>query len=217
MINGFVLDNDVIFKTARYCLLDQLLHVSTDEVVKPLILAAAPFVLHNLIQRSKAVTNKPEILTSLGSFVDSVELIEPSEAEIEFAAEMEEEASAKSLSLDTGESILTAITIMRDRKALVTGDKRAIYALRNIRRCQLQIVERILCFEQIIYAIVQVIGFENARALICADPNVDTAISLCFSCAAGGEPISDESWTTGLESYITHLRLAAPDLLRSDI
>ena len=67
------------------------------------------------------------------------------------------------------------------------------------------------CFEQAIRYLIANMSAVAVRAYICAEPGVDTALRLCFSCSA--PEVDQSSWLEGLESQISHLRAASGALL----
>ncbi|MGH9915866.1 MAG: hypothetical protein ACRD63_11340, partial [Pyrinomonadaceae bacterium] len=104
--------------------------------------------------------------------------------------------------------------LYRAIRLLITGDTRAITGAEKIkpRIAALSGLEnRVVCLEQLVLSIVNRIGPTESRSRICSEPEVDRALSICFSC---GGPEGSESFTrVGLKSYICHLRRAAPTVL----
>jgi hypothetical protein len=54
--------------------------------------------------------------------------------------------------------------------------------------------------------------FDSIVAAVCAEPEVDRAITICFACNSGGAAGPNDV-ATGLESYIRDLRTSAPGML----
>jgi hypothetical protein len=64
----------------------------------------------------------------------NLQVIEPTESEIELAADLEKTARQLGGAFDVGEAQLFAVLLTRGSPALVTGDKRAISAASALRR-----------------------------------------------------------------------------------
>ncbi len=70
---------------------------------------------------------------------------------------------------------------------------------------------KVLCLEQLVYRLV-VSGDAGAiRTAVCAEPCIDKALTICFSCKS--PKVGPESWTEGLKGYINELRTVTSTLL----
>lgn len=200
-------------KFAVYGLMSQL-----EAVLKPLesvgILGAARFMVRRALKR--ADTDSPDALRSaFESFVDLSSELEPTAEEIELATEMEELANQALVELDSGESQLCAIAIVRGLDAVITGDKRAIQAAEVISEtfAALSILfGKLVCLEQLMLGVIQLAGFGEIRSRVCASRTVDTALSICFKCWSP-ENANLSAIQQALESYIESLRGDASRLL----
>lgn len=204
-----LLDNDVVLKVASFSLSEESLNVLVSEDSPPQMLSVGQFVVRGRIERNANLNDRSRAMTALENMLSVIEFIEPSDDEIAFAADIETEARQKNLELDSGESQLLAILAHRGFGALVTGDKRAIVAMAVV--CPDIAKFRVVCLEQLISAIVRATGFDDVRAKVCAEPNVDRAITTCFSCSRPS--ISQTEAAAGLESYIRDLDRRAPGIL----
>src|SRR5207253_1052389 len=87
-----------------------------------------------------------------------------------------------------GESQLCSIVITRAISILDTGDKRAIESfetlLDEIGGLEL-IGGRVRCLEQIVHGLVQGGAIDELLDAICAEPDVDKTLSICFGCYSG--------------------------------
>jgi hypothetical protein len=118
------------------------------------------------------------------------------------------------LDLDSGESQLCAVAVHRITALVLTGDKRAIAGAERLIDGinELASLEgRLVCLEQAVMGVVERIGLDTARILICAEAAIDKSISICFEChaLADGRPLE----LAGLLSYIRDVRKRAPTLL----
>jgi hypothetical protein len=143
--------------------------------------------------------------------------LEPSAQELELATAIEEAATDLGFALDTGESQLCAIVVIREVPRLYTGDKRAIAsieALGNVIADLDRLRNRIGCLEQVVQGIINRIGRSAARPLICSEPLIDVTLSICFGCTGG--PEAENSIEEALASYVGALRHSAPTFLVED-
>jgi hypothetical protein len=208
-----VLDNDIILKAAIYSLLGEVAAVVGSGVSSCGVLGASRFVVATALERRGLGAAVETVLT----LIASAEQLEPTPEEAQFAAELEFVAQQAGLQLDAGESVLAAIAEARDIQTFVTGDKRAIAALEILLIARQRGVwwhHRVLCLEQVMMRLISRLEAVDLRDRICAWPEADVTLSICFSCAAGGNSPSD--WTAGLGSYVEDLRRSAPKLLSLD-
>lgn len=141
--------------------------------------------------------------------VEHVTWIEPTGDEVRLAAELEERALRGGFELDGGESQLAAIMIVRGSPLLLTGDKRAIVALGATASGRVD--GRLACLEQLLATMCAVLGPDAVRVSVCAEPSVDRAASIAFSCRGpSGDP------APALSSYVRHLRERSPALANGD-
>jgi len=209
MPDCILLDNDVVLKACSYRLHVELLDITTVGGTLPCILEVAQFTLRDLVKRSKKLNDKAAVGAALDIFLGAIERVEPTEAEVELAADFEQLAQELSLELDSGESQLFAILLCRECRALLTGDKRAIAALEKI--SPPEGYGRISCIEQLATSLVSALDYDVLRKKICSEPSTDKALSICFSCSA--DTASSENTLAGLSSYINNIRHSAPNVL----
>ena len=205
-------DNDVVLKAIRYGETRRFWAVETNAGV----LGSARFVVSGRVKRLRLADTRPEITEELEQFFNRADALEPSDAELVRAAELEREAQRRALPVDAGESQLAAIVVARAIGLLTTGDKRAIRALQEL----LESVEwlktlcgRVRCLEQLVLELVQMGDeFEELGQSICSDQDADRTLSTCFSCYSGGG--ADASAVMhALSSYINGLRRNAQDVM----
>jgi hypothetical protein len=208
------LDNDVILKGASYGIINDLMAALPDGPFTHGALGAARFMLPKKLAK-KQVSRMVDAQADLTSAFATLEVLEPDDEEKRLAAELQFNAQEASLELDPGEAQLTAMVIARDLRHLLTGDKRAIAALgatpfpEGLARELL--TQRLICLEQAIWALSDAQGADTVRSAICAEPEVDTQLRICFSCTS--PEVEEASWREGLRSAIEQVRHFCPDLL----
>lgn len=208
------LDNDVVLKGMCYGLIEDICGGIGGQGDEMGVLGTARYVVAKQINRAELVGDNAQALDQLAAFMKVADVLEPSDEEQRFAAELEFAALQRNLALDTGESQLCSMVVERGIPWLVTGDKRAISAieqlLEDVPRLP-ELCQRVKCLEQAILAIVEASDAERLRAAICAEVEVDKALTNCFSCFASDPPAG--SAHLGLTSYITALRGEATRVL----
>lgn len=209
-----LVDNDVLLKGACYGLLTELLG-SISSIQSIGILGSAQFVVPTRIHKRKLKTGTSQAIALFQKFLASVSVVEPTSQEQHLAADLEIMAQRLGLSLDSGESQLCAVLAIRLLPLLITGDKRAISSVdmlldhdANLRPLR----GKVMCLEQLFLALLkdESTGV-GIRTRVCAEPDVDKAMSSCFSCSGGVD--SKDSQMEGLRSYIERLRTTAPRVL----
>lgn len=209
-MNCALLDNDVLIKVSAYKLSGITLDRTTFEGVPPAMLGVGRFVVRDRLARSSRFADGAAALTCFNEMLPGLSLLEPTDAELQQAAEFESYALSTNSELDGGESQLLAILISRSAKLLATGDKRAIKAIEAIAAVEAQ--GRIACFEQLVASIALAISTNDLQSAICSEPNADKALSICFKCASQA-PLTAAAVSEALNSYIEHVRLQASSVL----
>ncbi|MBN8815976.1 MAG: hypothetical protein J0J06_11065 [Sphingomonas sp.] len=210
MSERVLLDNDVILKTASYALADETLAVTTVDEIPPAMLGVGRFVVRSRLARASNIADPARATAAFERMLTAMTLVEPDDAEMAAAADLEAEAIRRDLELDGGESQLLAMLANRACSLLVTGDKRAIAAMAIVAAAQAG--SRVACLEQLIAHVVAVNGTAAVQPRICAEPNVDRAITSCFACSSPNPP-GDADVLAGLASYTSHLNRSAPGVL----
>jgi hypothetical protein len=210
MSNEILIDNDVVIKSCQLLIDDEVINIL--RVLGDLfILSVSAFVISSRVAKKRDSTNLDAIKSASFAFLNYVGKIEPTEKEIELAADLEVEAGRQGLELDIGESQLLAIFIEREAKSIITGDKRAIRAIEHLVEDMQKLHNKVACFEQLIFSILEVGRYGALRSKICEQQFADKAIALCFSCKSPAPQQSDAE--AGLLSYICALREEAPKSL----
>lgn len=209
-----VIDNDILLKGACYGLLIQITRqISVEQSIG--VLGAARFVVPKRITKNPPKKGAQAALDVFNAFLDTAVVLETTEDEQLMAADLELAAQRSGLTLDSGESQLCAIVFHRSVPLMSTGDKRAIYSI----DCMLEhdtrlkaLCGRVRCLEQIfLSALDEVDALPILRAAVCGEPQVDKALSICFTCHSPA--LDKEEATRGLQSYVSDLRNIAPHVL----
>lgn len=208
------IDNDVLFKAACYGLLEDLLSQVPVDPGNCCVLGSAVFVISRMLVKGGGCANPEGAGQLLDAFFDTAQKLEPTDEELKFAAELELEAQKSAVNLDGGESLLVAIVLVRELDYLITGDKRAVLALSALRELigpLLALNGKMICLEMLFARLLDTSCDESIRDAVCAEPDVDRALKICFCC--GNPSAGCDQWKEGLVSYINALEKAAPGLL----
>ena len=162
------------------------------------------------------VRDKASANHALAEFFSAAVELEPTDEELHAAAALETLAQRAGLDLDVGESQLAVMVALRNIGLLDTGDKRAIrgfHALTTESPTCAQLSSRVRCLEQLLLLAVdhEPHRFAAIARSICAEPFVDRAASICFSCTSRG--VGHHQVRSALQSYIDALRRDAPSVL----
>lgn len=208
-----LVDNDVLHKAAAYGVIPMLLDSVPLSIKQYGMLGAAKHIVRKKLQKRPPQRGSEVAVAQFEIGVARINEIEPTEEEVRFAAQLELQAQQLNAELDAGESLLCAVLTRRGEGYVFTGDKRAIGAaqllLENNR--QLPLKYRLVCLEQMFLWLLNTEGFAVVRAAVCPEPDVDRALSNCFSCRSSNA--SEGSCMEGLASYIASLRASAPAVL----
>ncbi len=210
MVERVLVDNDVILKTACYALVVETIDATTIAGIPPAMLGVGRFVIRGRLTRAANIADPERARAAFDRMLPLVALVEPDDAELAIAAELEAEANRRDLELDGGESQLLAILANRRCNLLITGDKRAIVAMSVVAAGEA--AARVACLEQLIAHIVGAVGLAAVRPRVCAEAKVDRAITACFGCSMAPPP-ADAGVIAGLASYAAHLDRTAPGVL----
>lgn len=210
-----LLDNDIVLKIAAFQLGDVVLSMLTVDDERPAVLGVGRFVVRRKAERAGRFQNLAAVAASVDALLGQLGVVEPSEDEIELAAEFETAALREGVEFDTGEAQLLAMLLHRSSPAMVTGDKRAVIAMFKLADAHAPGV--VMCFEQLLTEVVVRHPLEPLRISICREPNADRATSMCFACATiEATELGREDVTLALQSYVSDLRKRSGDVLMAD-
>lgn len=214
-INSAVVDNDIILKLLVYDLHREITQSKPFGVHSWQILASAKYVILSILEKSNHSHHKKKLLADSfrSCFLPTLQVIEPSSREIEYAAKIELIASDLNLELDIGESLLYAIALSQEKDFLITGDKRAIRSFESmLEMSELdEIKGKFLCLEQLLLEYLNNENFRETRNKICGEKRCDLAVSSCFSCSS--DVVELKNCCDGLSSYIDHIKRDAARLM----
>ena len=208
------IDNDILFKGACYGLLSELISTTCSSTEVAGVLGSARFVVSKKIEKSKLRRNGAAALTNFTQFLSRTESLEPTGSEQNMAADLELAAQRIGINLDSGESQLCSILVHRVLPLLLTGDKRAIAAMEKLIDADARlrpICGKVRCLEQLVHDALANGEQGNFRRAVCAEPEIDKALAICFSCT--NQSIEAASVIEGLHSYIRSLRMEASRVL----
>jgi len=205
-----LIDNDILSKCVIFSLLNEMVVALGHPAAEIGVLGVVRFVI-SAKRLGKAQDGGDNAYGRLSSFLDTVELLEPTEEETAIAAELEALAMKHQVELDIGESQLCAIAITRVVEQICTGDKRAIAAIEQLRDSfePLSNLDRkLVCLEALVIALISIYGHASIRDAIYPCRGTDKALDICFQCHNAEAEITqiDE----GLQSYLKSVLRAAP-------
>ena len=207
-----LLNNDILLKGACYGLLSDLVDsIPGKQGIG--FLGAAKFVLTKRLKNMRLRGDPIAVEARLLSFLAG-NVIEPTTEEMRLASELETIAQRLAVNLNAGESQLVAVLVLRGINWLLTGDKRAVIAVERMLDIQSQLMAaagKVLCLEQLVRRLLVDDDPTPVRNVICAEPNVDRSLNICFSCTC--QNMLPSSVIEGLNSYVADLRSQAPRVL----
>jgi hypothetical protein len=209
MAEPVLLDNDAALKITCYSLINEMLAAITSDGCAPAILGVGRFVIRGRLAKATNIADPTRASEAFARLLKTVSLVEPDEAELAIAAELESGANKMNLELDGGESQLLAVLINRKYRLLITGDKRAITAMALIGVTEAS--GKVACLEQLVAQIVRLVGGAIVRQRVCAERGVDLTLTICCGCS-GTDP-GEDGVLAGLASYIGSLNQSAPGML----
>lgn len=207
-----LIDNDILAKCAIYSLMSEMVATLGVEPGDVGVLGSARFVLSPKRLRT-AADGQANAYRRLTKFLGTVQSLEPDSEETALAAKLEEVALQSEVQLDTGESQLCAIALIRVTKWLCTGDKRAIVALEQLRSLLPKLKgldHKLICLEALVSAMNSNYGHEYIRGHICPCHGTDRALEICFQCHNAN--VDATQVDEGISSYLNALGKHAPNL-----
>lgn len=113
--------------------------------------------------------------------------------------------------IDTGEAVLLALAMGDTQGYFMTGDKRALRAISQLRDCVDSISGRIIMIEQILLMSLERKGHSWLQENVCPNKNIDKAVSVIMGSRCD---CNEENIRSGLGSYIAEIgALCEPTLL----
>lgn len=203
-------DNDILIKVACYGLTVEF------QAARSLgVLGAARYVVAGRIDRVALSGDRGAARAAALALIAAGSMLEPSNAELDMAVAIETTAQRRGLELDAGESQLAAMVVHRGIPIFETGDKRAIKGFDVLLDALPHLAPlrgRLRCLEQIVARCVDGHGPNALARAVCAEPDVDKTLSICFRCFSP-PPQAAALDPAGLDSYITGLRASASRVL----
>src|SRR4051812_10824074 len=113
MAERVLVDNDIALKIAYYALCDEMLMVTTMDSQPPALLGVGRFVVRRRLARAANIADKQAAIAAFEHLLQAMVEVEPAEAELAIAADLEAEAIHRDLELDGGECQLIAVLVNR--------------------------------------------------------------------------------------------------------
>lgn len=204
----FFIDNDAILKL-----------VACDSFLEAIdTLGGTPKDLH-VLQSAKFMFKKQKKLVQkyTQTVCDKAILIVEQCQEIESKLSLELESLNCIEGIDPGEANLIAATNNKGSFYLVTGDKRCLKALAlapNLNAVQQRLNKRVVCFEQLIWNLIEHHDFNYILNKLLPNIHCDGALSAVFG---SGERSTKDNVLQALSGYICNLHKETKELLLCDI
>lgn len=184
MTVSILVDNDVVVKLARLgCFVEGMAALGRKPNECGSIFAMLRYMgIMDASRRARLCPTESEqerLQTALNSMV----VVELTDAEVSLAAHFMAHALSVELDLDEGEVMLLAVAMSRDGLDIATGDKRALRALAPLARADAAVMKmqgRFYCLEEIFVRLARTHGQNFVRQAIARSPKADTTISAVF-------------------------------------
>jgi len=207
----YLSDNDIVEKLAICDLLDEALVAFNATRADVLVIPTLKLRIGIGTPRPKVVQRLGvEVAERLVGFIGTVrEIDDYSRDEHQMLEDLDD-----SIEIDAGEIVLLSATAVLSDYLLLTGDKRCLRAVATCPECAeiaRRIRGRVVCFEQIIWRIIDSSGFEHVRAKVVPVMHAcDTALRSAFG---SGLLATQANAIARLESDIAGLRALPIDLM----
>lgn len=199
-------DNDILHKLSACRLFDQAISALGLAPQQAMVLPTARYVFD---QRKDKATKKfgAEVLLE-------IQRVLACSAELNWTPPgPEQQVLADVPGIDTGEAILFLAAAAHDGYVLATGDKRSLRALTERAECSgvlAGLKGRVVCLEQLVLRLIDVLGFEEVRSRIVPALSCDNALRVAFGAGLG---TSEANAKEALENYVDELRGLPGELL----
>jgi hypothetical protein len=207
------LDNDVILKLVACNLFSEAISSLGLEETDLRVLTSAKSVFRK--NREIRKTHPENVIDSAIAIVErcsNIPLVAPNEelAEIRLN-EIDQLQTIEGI--DPGEQIIISATRFEESFYVTTGDKRWTTALTNapqLAEIRERLIGRVICFEQLIFKLIETQGFDEVLARVLPARYCDTALRTAFG---SGEKCAEENVKLALQGYIEHLQKETKGLL----
>ena len=204
-------DNDVVLKLCRFGRLADLAGCLEQRGSDLRVLGSLRFKIWPMVASDAGMN------AALTAFLGEVSEVEPSDADILLAAQIEEAAQRMGHAVDDGESILFAMAIAQAAQ-VATGDKRAVQGLAaiagDVPAC-MALSGTILTMEWLASTLVLRHGVDTIRDAVCATPKVDRAMEICFQCSR--DSCTSDDICAALASYQRDLARQTKGFVTADL
>lgn len=202
-------DNDILLKLAAFDLLEAVsLALEGEEIF---VLDTARYRLRRQLEKPKRDTFSPKIIQAALNWCEAAtpltQAAPPEDEEALLSASYLNDRG-QTCEIDGGELLLFSQAFRHPEARLLTGDKRALFALGSHRAknerakgIHAGLRGRVVCLEASIELCIAALGFEQVRAQIVPQRSCDIAMQIAFS---SGLQTVETSAKAALDSYIRH-------------
>lgn len=204
-----ICDNDIVLKLTAFGLLDDVIQSLEGEQI--FVLEAARYRLRKPGRQTRRAHSEETIARALEFCKTSNALSEEvtDEDAVAMGSASYFNADGQECKIDGGELALFSKAYYEPSSYLLTGDKRALYALGKHREVETrtatihrQMTGRVVCLESSLELCICELGFETARARIVPNCNCDSATRAAFG---SGLKAEETNVRNALNSYIVEL------------
>lgn len=204
-----ICDNDIVLKLAAFDLLDHVVEQLAGESV--LVLEAAKYRLMKPGRQTRKVHSEQTIAKAL-AFCESAaplsEVVESEDADALINASYFN-SEGQECKIDGGELALFSKAARDPKSYLLSGDKRALYALGKHREVEphaaiihQQISGRVVCLERSLELCIDTMSFETVRERVVPNRDCDGVMKLAFS---NGMSSQEANVRAAFNSYVGDL------------
>lgn len=194
-----LLDTDVFCKLAVGRVLNDAVRLLGVDLVECGRLPALPYMLRKGRLRKLYGPETCDALIPLSNAIPK--LVQPSEDWLDRLAPIEE--------IDPGEALLLA-SAAEHGMLVISGDKRALRALRDVNEFPSALAGRIIALEAILMTLCEDLGADEVSRRVRPLTPTDEMVRICFSNPADTDPVHC------LQSYLDHLAIEVSPLVLWD-
>ncbi len=210
----WLLDNEAVLKVASYGLGATLQRLPTHLPAEMSVLNGGRGDLSERLARLGLQQPISRAQENLEAMVKHFQTLDPSRSEVEMAAQLRHQAGARGFLMGVEESEFCAVGTCRPFSRVLIGGDRMLAALAAVAADRAEVMHlfgRVVCFEQVMMAVLGAAGDAAFRKAVCAEPKVDEAVYL--SCGCGGIDSDGKEIGERLAGYIALRKKDAGRLL----
>jgi hypothetical protein len=194
-----LLDNDAFCKLALAGLLHQTVHQLELNISDCRKLPSLPHMLRRGKLRAHLGDQNADSLINFANSIDNI--TSPNVTLVDSLTSKSE--------IDAGEALIFA-SAAENKSFLITGDKRALSALRSINPYPQALDGRIVLLESALLSLCKTTDVENIRKSVQTIKNLDKVVSICFSPGVSNPKVALESYFNNAVNEFSPLNLWKP-------